>query len=98
MYQGSAGARPPGFAVPPIRTCLEGRQATAFLRKDSILKEDESLEQPAALLHVADAMARLLEETLETSGYGTVDDGRPLSEGEVRFVKGHMEVFFKKAV
>ncbi len=71
--------------------------AVGFLKEQGILQEGENLDDSSVLLRVAETMERLLGDTLNR-GYCLVDDSRPLREGEARFINGHLEIFFKKAL
>lgn len=73
-------------------------KAAAFLKECGVLQGQEDPEEPGVLLRVAETTARLLEEALEGARYHLVDDSCPLREGEERFLNGHLEIFFKKAL
>ncbi len=77
-------------------TALE--PAAQWLRSHSLLKEGEDIRQADNLIRVSQEIESLLEKSLEKAGYRFVDDSRALTEGECRFINGHIEVFFKKAV
>jgi exopolysaccharide biosynthesis protein len=73
-------------------------KAASFLWERGLLKDGESIEQATVLLRVAETMERLLDEALKGAGYRLVDNSRPLREGGVRFINGHLEIFFRKAL
>lgn len=73
-------------------------KAAAFLKAQGVLQGQERLEEPGVLLRVAEMTERLLDEAVQGAGYRLVDNSRPLREGEVRFINGHVEIFFKKAL
>jgi hypothetical protein len=58
----------------------------------------EALPGEAGVLRVAQRLKRLLMEALTMGGYDLVDGSGPLREGEARFINGHLELFFKKAI
>ena len=63
-----------------------------------VLQGHEDPEEPGVLLRVAETTERLLDEALRGADYRLVDSSRPLREGEVRFINGHLEIFFQKAL
>ena len=62
------------------------------------MSEMETLRDPAILLRVAGYIEALFARSLGVSGYDVIDGMRPLNEGEARFVNGHIDVYFRKAV
>ncbi|MCW5853051.1 MAG: phosphodiester glycosidase family protein [Anaerolineae bacterium] len=72
--------------------------AEAFLHEQGLLAADESLHTPEVLVRVAETIEQRFDEALAAGGYRLVDTDRPLVEGEARFVNGHLDIFFRKAV
>jgi hypothetical protein len=72
--------------------------AESFLRKHRLLNNRETIAQAEVLLRVAETTEGLLERALAEADYRLVDSGLSLSEGEARFINGHLEIFFKKAI
>jgi hypothetical protein len=73
-------------------------KAATFLRAHQLLQENEELAEPVVLLRVAREMEGLFNAALRASDYRVIDNLRPLNEGEVCFVNGHVEIYFHKAV
>jgi hypothetical protein len=91
------------LSVKRLRELAETRPAelektAAFLRRHQMLAEGEKLREPAVLLRVAEQIEQLLAKSLAASGYSVIENLGPLREGDVCFVNGHMEVFFRKAI
>lgn len=72
--------------------------AESFLRKHSLLNDRETIVESDVLFRVAEATEGLLDRALAEGSYQLVEGGRPLTEGEARFINGHLEIFFKKAI
>jgi hypothetical protein len=73
-------------------------RAEAFLRSRRLLELNESLQKTEVLLRIAQYTEQLLREALKKAEYHVVEDSRPLSEGEYRFLNEHLEIFLRKAI
>ncbi|MGE0821741.1 MAG: phosphodiester glycosidase family protein [Candidatus Binatia bacterium] len=69
---------------------------TTFLQEHGLLNGETGLEQADVLLRMVETTEQLLTQALQ--GYRLVDTTRPLREEEARFINGHLEIFFKKAL
>lgn len=70
----------------------------AFLKQQGLLMAADSLKDSTVLTRVGETMEALLEAALKTGGYDLVDGSGPLREGEARYLNGHLEIFFRKAI
>lgn len=72
--------------------------ADSFLREHGLLTDQDTIARADNLLRVGEPTERLLDLALTEAGYRLVDSSRSLNEGEARFINGHLEIFFRKAI
>ena len=74
------------------------KSAQKFFRQHGIIKPSQSLCHPKVFLETARLCEQLLIQSLKEAGYEIVDHSLPLKEGQARFINGHLEIYFRKAI